>query len=84
MRGLSEEACRSIFFDWALGLPDETNARDAIRELLKLYAEIEDQHPMKMLLREGLERIPVQRMRRGCTLRRRRPETVPDDDKTVA
>lgn len=53
MEGVSPEECRSIFFDWTLGLPAETDPREAAGYLLELYGAEVDSHPMKTLLREG-------------------------------
>ncbi len=68
IEGITEPDCRSIFFDWALGLDPEANPRDAIEALLARHAaEQPDDHPMTQVLREGLA-APA-RARRG---RRRR------------
>jgi hypothetical protein len=75
-RGLIHEAyrmdvgpqdCRTIFLDWALGLPDAGPAE--IAALLAHYGPLHPDHPMTAVLREGLDRAAAP-TRRG---RRRRP-----------
>lgn len=69
-RGLIEDAyrmkltpadARSIFLDWALGLPEGTGTAEIERLLARHGAEQPD-HPMTSVLREGLE--PPRRPRR--------------------
>lgn len=63
-RGLIEEAyrmeigpeeCRTIFLDWALGLPEGAGAAE-MAVLLDHYAPGHPDHPMTAVLREGVER----------------------------
>ena len=63
-RGLIEEAyrmeltpgdCRTVFLDWALGLP-EGGGRVEIAALLDHYGPAHADHPMTAVLREGLDR----------------------------
>lgn len=68
--GITAEDCRSIFFDWVLGLPAETDSAEAIQYLLNLYQFEPDTHPMKAVLREGLG--PSERKRRRSGRRRGR------------
>ncbi|MEM8579071.1 MAG: hypothetical protein AAGF60_14575 [Pseudomonadota bacterium] len=51
--GITTSECRSIFLDWALSLPDGTDARTLIPKLLAQHGT--DTHPMDVVLREGLE-----------------------------
>ncbi|MEM6934591.1 MAG: hypothetical protein AAF526_13565 [Pseudomonadota bacterium] len=62
--GIGVEDCRSIFFDWALGLDVGINATEAAKVLLTHHGEQED-HPMTVLLREAAEGTPRPRRRRG-------------------
>jgi hypothetical protein len=62
--GISEPECRSIFLDWAIGVPVGTDPRDQIRALLALYGEGAPDHPMTRVLTAGLE-APTQTGRRG-------------------
>ena len=36
--GISEPECRSIFFDWAIGVPQDEDPKKYIRALLEKYA----------------------------------------------
>ena len=58
--------CRTIFFDWALGLPGPAGAAE-IAALLAHYGPRHPDHPMTAVLREGLERAaaPPARRRRA-------------------
>jgi hypothetical protein len=56
--------CRSIFLDWALGLPDGAG-RSEIRALLDRYGAAHPDHPMTTVLREGLDRTETAPRRRG-------------------
>lgn len=65
-RGLIQEAyrmaigpedCRTIFLDWALGLPSPAGPAE-IRALLDHYAAAHPDHPMTAVLREGLAPSP--------------------------
>ncbi len=71
-RGLIEEAyamdigpedCRTIFLDWALGLP-EGGGTTEIAALLAHYGPHHPDHPMTAVLREGLAPPPQPRRRR--------------------
>ena len=57
--------CRTIFLDWALGLPDPAGTAE-IAALLAHYGARHPDHPMTAVLREGLERTarPPRRRRR--------------------
>ncbi len=50
---LGPEDCRTIFLDWALGLPEGAGAAE-IAALLAHYAPDHPDHPMTAVLREGL------------------------------
>jgi len=63
--GIAIEECRAIFLDWALGVPDGSDMHDLIRLLLALYHGEPDDHPMKVVLREGLQSIAVKGRRGG-------------------
>lgn len=62
IEGIGPSDCRTIFLDWALGLPAERAAEAAIEAALAAYAEDHPDHPMTAVLREGLH--PPQRRRR--------------------
>lgn len=63
---VAPEDCRAILFDWALGLPDPAG-RPEIEMLLNHYGTAHPDHPMTMVLREGLASAPPpgRRGRRG-------------------
>ena len=52
---LGPEDCRTIFFDWALGLAGPAGPEE-IAALLAFYGPRYPEHPMTAVLREGLER----------------------------
>ena len=53
--GIGAADCRSIFFDWALGLPADTDPAAAARALMEHHAAEPADHPMTVLLREAAE-----------------------------
>lgn len=63
MDGISEAECRSVFLDWALGLPDGLDPAEAILGLLEDHAAAPPEHPMRRVLEEGLA-APRRRLRR--------------------
>ena len=74
MEGISIEECRTIFLDWALGtrLGDDMTAH--LKTLLAEYGENTDDHPMTVVLREGVEKAQArdgQHRRRGGAMGRR-------------
>jgi hypothetical protein len=56
--------CRSIFLDWALGLPEGVETATALRALLAVYGDDPD-HPMTRVLRDGLTGVATPRRRGG-------------------
>ena len=54
---ITSEDCRSIFFDWALGLNSELNAFDELTKLYSVYAKDNPTHPMSVVLKEGLSKL---------------------------
>lgn len=64
IEGITIEECRSIFLDWALGVPMGEDARDRIRFLLEFYGESAD-HPMTKVLTAGLASAEAPRRRGG-------------------
>lgn len=51
--GIDPESCRSIFFDWALGLPDGIDLQAAAQALSQRFAPQFPDHPMTAVLREA-------------------------------
>ena len=66
--GIGIEDCRTIFLDWALGLPVETDNGQAIKAMLAQYGTPE--HPMTQVLNEGLTSLSAPRRRGGWRSRR--------------
>ena len=56
MEGVVEADCRSIFFDWALGLDPSVDQRAAIETLIAQFADRDPNHPMHAVLLEGVGR----------------------------
>ncbi|MVO14194.1 hypothetical protein [Parasedimentitalea huanghaiensis] len=71
--GITPSQCRSIFLDWALCLPAGQNNRDAIQVMLDRYGTNNPDHPMSLVLRQGLEGS-VTPKRRGGWRGRERPQ----------
>ena len=63
--GIAAADCRSIFFDWALGLDASRNMATDAASLLSFYAEDEPDHQMTTVLRESLEKAAAPRRRGG-------------------
>ncbi len=69
IEGIVEADCGWIFFDWALGLPETANPRAMIRALTEEYSDQPRDHPMMIVLREGLEKPVSARPRRSARRR---------------
>lgn len=54
IEGISEPECRSIFLDWAIGVPQGADAAALLPVLLAHYGERHPDHPMSRVLAEGL------------------------------
>ena len=61
---IGPEDCRTVFFDWALGLPEGGGTAE-IAALLAHYGPRHPDHPMTAVLREGVERPAPPPGRRG-------------------
>ena len=55
IEGISAKECRTIFLDWALGVPIEADTKQIIWALLHQYETDAPYHPMSKTLREGLQ-----------------------------
>ena len=62
--GITPEECRSIFVDWALSAPVDSDTSAMISVLLERYGAENDHHPMTEVLRDGLAK-PARQGRRG-------------------
>ena len=65
IEGITEEECRSIFFGWALDLDHSADPFNAIKNLLATYEKSYPEHPMTMVLNEGLTKENLKGSRRG-------------------
>lgn len=63
IEGIGTEACRSIFLDWALSLPEGVAPGAALRVVLAAHGA--EGHPMTEVLREGLGHAAQLPRRRG-------------------
>ena len=63
--GIRSEECRSIFLDWALGVPSDADTRAMIEHLLAEYGADAPEHPMTAVLTAGLMDAPAARRRGG-------------------
>ncbi|MDF1728774.1 MAG: hypothetical protein P1U53_13610 [Sulfitobacter sp.] len=68
---ITSAECRSIFLDWALSLPIERDTGQTIRALLEVYREEAADHPMTLVLKEGLHGMAAPRRRGGWRSRPR-------------
>lgn len=71
IKGITAAQCRSIFLDWALSLPIGVENRFAIQSLLEHYSGEPQDHPMSVVLRQGLEDMAKPRRRGGWRSRPR-------------
>lgn len=71
IEGITNGECRSIFLDWALGVPIEKDTQDVITKLLLVYEMAAPDHPMTKTLREGLKTVASPRRRGGWRRRLR-------------
>jgi hypothetical protein len=66
IEGISEPECRSIFLDWALGVPPGRDAQVEVRALLAHYNPFRSSdHPMTQTLEAALEDVGAPRRRGG-------------------
>lgn len=66
IEGISAPECRSIFLDWALGVPDDRDTRKEVRALLDHYGPTAPAgHPMVQTLEAALQPVAVPRRKGG-------------------
>ena len=65
IENLSEKDCRTIFLDWALGVPAESDIAQLMPKLAEYYAELNPEHPMSILLKENTSSMQSIRSSRG-------------------
>ena len=71
IEGITASQCRSIFLDWALSLPVQLDNRAAITQLLAHYGDEPADHPMTVVLKQGLDETANPRRRGGWRSRPR-------------
>jgi hypothetical protein len=71
IEGITASQCRSIFLDWALSLPAGHDSKEAIRTLLDMYGADVPEHPMSVVLNQGLEASDKPKRRGGWRSRPR-------------
>ncbi len=69
--GITLAECRTIFLDWALSIPSESDTTQILRGLLARYEPEAPDHPMTSVLREGLTAMATPRRRGGWRSRPR-------------
>ncbi|WP_138923399.1 hypothetical protein [Sulfitobacter sp. BSw21498] len=69
--GITPPECRSIFLDWALSLPMESDTKTALRALLDQVTPENLDHPMTGVMQEGLIGMATPRRRGGWKTRPR-------------
>lgn len=65
IEGIGMPECRSIFLDWAIGVPQGTDAAALLPALLAHHAGEDPDHPMSRVLAEGLGRAASPHRRGG-------------------
>lgn len=67
--GITAGECRSIFLDWALGVPAGADPKVQIAKLLDRYNDQPADHPMSQTLTAGLAASAPARRRGGRSAR---------------
>ncbi len=70
IENITPAECRSIFLDWALGIPDPQTTNAALRDLIERYGNANPDHPMTKVLHDGLSSVATPRRRGGWRSRR--------------
>lgn len=55
IKNISNSDCRSIFLDWLLGLDEKLDPIEEIKKLYERFSEDFKNHPMTLVLREGIQ-----------------------------
>lgn len=55
IEGIGAPECRSIFLDWALGVPQGQDPRALVRRLLDRHGDKAATHPMTQVLQAALD-----------------------------
>ena len=70
--GITAGECRSVFLDWALGVPQGADMRAEVEALLVQYADHPADHPMTLTLVAALRDAPTPKRRGGRAARHAR------------
>ena len=73
MDGITTQDCRSIFFDWALGLKSELDPMEELSIIYNIYAGENPGHPMNAVLEEGLSKFSSKKTRGRARKNRTNP-----------
>lgn len=71
IEGITKSECRTIFLDWALSLPIDTDTGPTIRKMIARYGIDAPDHPMTKVMHEGLQGMAAPRRRGGWKSRSR-------------
>ncbi len=71
IEGINDSQCRSIFLDWALGVPQEADTQGLIKDVLAKYGPDNPDHPMTDVLQQGLVTMTAPKRRGGWRTRPR-------------
>ena len=63
--GITLAECRTVFLDWALGVPVGVDTQEQVRALLAQYSGEPAEHPMTVTLHEALNKVAPPRRRGG-------------------
>lgn len=67
--GITAGECRSVFMDWALSLPVDAPFPEALRRVIAEYGPALPDHPMTLVLHEGLATPEAPRRKGGRAAR---------------
>lgn len=71
IEGITPSQCRSIFLDWALSLPSEADVQKALNTLYARHAQTAPDHPMTVVISQGMTKLTAPRRRGGWRSRPR-------------
>ncbi len=71
IEGIGAPECRSIFLDWAIGVPVGSDSRVLVQKLLGQFGAEFPDHPMTAVLREALDPSAKPARRGGARARRK-------------
>ena len=82
IEGITPPECKTIFFDWAIQVPETANPADHIAVCISHYGAGQPDHPMTAVLQAALAPAP-ERIRRGGGAGRVTPEGQRRDGQSV-